>query len=81
MVVLVQSWTVAVENKAIWIVISTSLFKKMELFMLIKEPNNSQQSLLLMGPNDFLSSSNLKYLFSLLERLWSFWPTKLINFK
>ena len=41
--------------------------------MLNKEQNSSIQNSLLIGPIGFLSSFNLMYLVSLLERLWSFW--------
>ena len=40
--------------------------------MLIKEQNILNQSLLLIGPIGFLSSTKLMYLASLLESLWSF---------
>ena len=40
--------------------------------MLTKEQNNSHQSSLFIGPKGFLNSSNLLYLFSLLEGLGSF---------
>ena len=48
--------------------------------MLIKEQNNSHQSSLLIGPDGFLSSSNLLYLLSLLERFRSFRPLKIFFF-
>ena len=52
---------------------SQSVFKKNSIFfMLSKEQNNSNQSCVLIGPIGFLSISKLMYLFSLLERLWSF---------
>ena len=48
------------------------ILKKRRFFMLFKEQNNSHQSSLSTGPNDFLNSSKLIYPFSLFEWLWSF---------
>ena len=48
--------------------------------MLIKEQNNSNQSLPLIATNDFLFSSQLMYLVFLMERLWSLWLLKIFDF-
>ena len=48
--------------------------------MLIKEKNNSNQSLALIAIVDFLGSSQLMYLVFLLETLWSFWLLKMFDF-
>ena len=63
-------------EKIIQILISRSLFlkkkNKIEFFRIIKEQNNSHHSSLLIGPNGFLNNTNLLYLFSVLNRFWSF---------
>ena len=60
---------------------SVNLFlKKIKIFILNKEQNNSKQSKLLIGSIGFLSSSKLKCLVSLLEKLWLFWFLKTFVF-
>ena len=48
--------------------------------MLIKEQNNSNQSLPLIATVDLLISSQLMYLVFLMERLRSFWLLKMFDF-
>ena len=49
--------------------------------MLIEDQNNSHQSSLLIGPNGFLKSSTLMYLYCLVVRLLSFGLLKMFAFQ
>ena len=55
-------------------------YVRKSFFYDIKEQNDSHHSSLLTGPNGFLNSSNLLYLFFVLKRFWSFLTFKMVLF-